>query len=148
MHILPAPDAMFRLCSALVMPGWLLLLFVPGWRWSQRMATGVLPLLLAAAYALMLFSGKPPAGAGFSTLPAVMLLFTSPAAVTAGWIHYLCFDLFTGAWQVRDAQRLGISHLLVVPCLLLTFLLGPLGLLCYLLLRLTLRRKFGANETV
>jgi hypothetical protein len=46
----------------------------------------------------------------------------------AGWIHYLAFDLFLGAWQARQAQRLGISHFLVVPCLLLTFLFGPIGL--------------------
>jgi hypothetical protein len=53
----------------------------------------------------------------------------------AGWLHYLAFDLFIGAWEVRDAQRHGIPHLLVIPCLLLTFLLGPIGLLCYMAAR-------------
>ena len=57
------------------------------------------------------------------------LLFTSPHAVLAGWIHYLAFDLFVGAWEVRDARRHGLSHWMVVPCLALTLMLGPFGLL-------------------
>jgi hypothetical protein len=53
----------------------------------------------------------------------------------AGWIHYLAFDLFVGAWEVRDAQRQGIHHLLVIPCLLATLMAGPAGLALYWLLR-------------
>jgi hypothetical protein len=56
-------------------------------------------------------------------------------ALLAGWTHYLAFDLFIGGWEVRDAQRRGISHLLVVPALILTFLVGPAGLLLYLAIR-------------
>ena len=58
-------------------------------------------------------------------MPAKLLL--------AGWVQYLAFDLFIGAWQVRDARTQGISHLLVIPCLLLTFLFGPAGLLHFLI---------------
>jgi hypothetical protein len=41
---------------------------------------------------------------------------------------------------VRDARRVGLHHLLVVPCLLLTFFFGPAGLLLYLVLRFAVRR--------
>ena len=138
-----APALVFRLCSTLVGPVWLLLIAAPRWRWTHRIATGVMPLLFAVVYIAMLASAKTPPGAGFKDLPSVMLLFSSPAAVTAGWIHYLCFDLFTGAWQVREAQRLAISQWLVIPCLILTFLFGPVGLLLFLLLRWGMRRRFG-----
>jgi hypothetical protein len=63
----------------------------------------------------------------------------------AGWIHYLAFDLFVGSWEVRDAQRVGIHHLFVVPCLVLTVLFGPIGLLLYLLLRAALRRRLAVG---
>jgi hypothetical protein len=53
----------------------------------------------------------------------------------AGWVHYMAFDLFIGAWETRDARRAGVPHLMVVPCLILTFMLGPIGLLVYLALR-------------
>ncbi|WP_460504090.1 abscisic acid-deficient protein Aba4 family protein [Hymenobacter agri] len=39
--------------------------------------------------------------------------------------------MWTGAWELRDAQRRGVPHALLVPCLLLTFLVGPVGLLLY-----------------
>jgi hypothetical protein len=73
----------------------------------------------------------------------VGVLFSSPYALLAGWIHYLAFDLFTGAWEARDSAQIGISRWVVAPCLLLTFLFGPAGLALYLLLRLILRRKVG-----
>jgi hypothetical protein len=88
--------------------------------------------------------GEP--GGGFGSLSQVSQLFQNPYKLLAGWIHYLAFDLFVGSWEVRDAQRLGIHHLLVVPCLALTFLLGPIGLLLYLALRFTMKRRFIINE--
>jgi hypothetical protein len=76
-----------------------------------------------------------PEGGGFGSLPALMVLFTDPALVTVGWIHYLAFDLFVGCWEVNDSRKQGINHWLVIPCLLLTFLLGPIGLALYFVLR-------------
>ena len=138
-------DRLFSLAGAVVLPCWLLLLFVPRWRWTQRLATFAAPLLLAAVYAALLLSAKPPPGAGFNSLAQVALLFTARQALLAGWLHYLAFDLFTGAWEARDAARLGISRWLAAPCLLLTFLFGPVGLALYLLLRLGMRRRVGAD---
>ena len=128
-----------------VMPGWLLLFFAPGWRWTQRYATFIVPFVLAVVYATMLWLAPKVPGAGFGSVSAVSLLFSQPAALTAGWIHYLVFDLFTGAWEARDAVRLGISRWIVLPCLLLTFLFGPVGLATYLMVRLAMRRQVGAS---
>ena len=49
----------------------------------------------------------------------------------AGWTHYLVFDMLVGSWEVRDAREHGIPHLLVVPCLFVTFMFGPAGWLLY-----------------
>jgi ABA DEFICIENT 4-like len=76
----------------------------------------------------------------FQTLAGVGALFDNRWLLLAGWVHYLAFDLFIGAWQVRDARVYGISHLLVIPCLILTFLFGPVGLLLYFLIRAAYRR--------
>ena len=48
-----------------------------------------------------------------------------------GWTHFLAFDLFTGAWAVEDAAKIGIPHWALVVPLVLTFLVGPIGLLTY-----------------
>ena len=69
------------------------------------------------------------------------VLVLKSLAVAGGMVHYLAFDFFVGSWEARDALAHQIPHLAVVPCLLLTFLFGPAGLLLYLLLRFTLRRQ-------
>lgn len=131
-----SPEALFTFASRLTMAGWALLIFVPRWRESGRLVGGLLvPVLLAALYLWLIATRFAGAEGGFGSLAEVGRLFENPHLLLAGWVHYLAFDLFIGAWEVRDARRLGISHLLVVPCLLLTFLFGPIGLLAYLLLR-------------
>jgi hypothetical protein len=136
---------LFHICSTAVVPGWLLLVFAPGWRWTHRVATFILPLPLAALY-LGLFAAHWNPAMSFSTLDSVYAIFQNPALLLAGWVHYLAFDLFIGSWEVRDARRIGIPHLLVVPCLIGTFLVGPIGLLLYLLLRFLLKKRIGAED--
>ena len=85
---------------------------------------------------------------GFGSIEAVRALFQSDALLVAGWLHYLAFDLFVGAWEVRTARTEGIRHLLVIPCLVLTFLFGPLGFLTFLILRAACARRMSfAMET-
>ena len=137
-----SPEKLFSLCGALVLPGWLLLVFLPRWRWTARLVCPVLiPLALAVVYLWLLATtfGRTPGD--FGSLAGVSQLFQNPRALLAGWIHYLAFDLFVGSWEVRDAQRVGVHHLLVVPCLALTFLFGPVGLLLYFSLRAALKRR-------
>ena len=71
---------------------------------------------------------------GFGSLDEVARLFETRELLLAGWLHYLAFDLFVGAWEVRRARAAAIPFPLVVPCLALTFLFGPAGLLAFLML--------------
>ena len=102
-----------------------------------------LPLTLAVVYAVVLGQHWGEGQGGFGSLREVGMLFANPFALLAGWVHYLAFDLFIGAWEVRDAQKHQVPHLAVVPCLLLTFLFGPAGLLLYFVLRYALRRQLS-----
>jgi hypothetical protein len=95
----------------------------------------VVPTLLALVYVAALATGWPGSEGGFSSLPDVALLFQNKWLLLAGWVHYLAFDLLIGAWEVRDARERGVPHLLVLPCLALTFMFGPAGWLLYLLAR-------------
>jgi len=134
-------DRLFSICNSVALLGWLVLAIAGRRRWAAYLTTGViLPLLLAVAYAVLLVSHWGESKGGFGTLTDVALLFSNRWVLLAGWIHYLCFDLFIGSWQARDAEAQGISHWLVIPCLFLTFMFGPVGLLLYFALR-TLRTK-------
>lgn len=104
--------------------------------------------LLAFVYLYLVISDFSGAEGSFTSLAGVAQFFADPKVVLAGWIHYLVFDLFVGCWEVRDSRRHGIPHLLVVPSLILTFLLGPIGLLAYLLTRLIRTRSLDlAHES-
>jgi hypothetical protein len=137
-----SPEQLFSLCTTLVLPGWLLLVFAPRRRWTARLVSAVvIPAALACVYLFLVAAHFGRSEGDFNSLAGVARLFQNPYVLLAGWIHYLAFDLFVGAWEVRDAQRLGLHHLLVVPCLLLTFFFGPVGLLLYLGLRFAVRRR-------
>ena len=132
-------DRLFSICNFAVLPGWLLLVAAPRWRWTQRVAAIMLPLALAAVYLALVITHFGKSGGGFGSLAQVTKLFGNPYLLLAGWIHYLAFDLFTGSWMVRDSKRLRVAHGYVVPCLLLAFLFGPVGLLTWFLIRTSLR---------
>jgi hypothetical protein len=133
-------EQMFSICNLIAMAGWLILIFAGKRRWAAPLVAGaILPLLLAIVYGVLVIGHWGESQGGFGSLAGVAALFTNPWLLLAGWIHYLAFDLFIGSWQVRDAARNGISHWWVVPCLVLTFLFGPIGLLLYSILRMAMR---------
>ncbi|EIE25892.1 hypothetical protein COCSUDRAFT_60902 [Coccomyxa subellipsoidea C-169] len=72
----------------------------------------------------------------FFTYEGVKEALSSPEVVLPAWVHYVAFDLFTAKWLVQDSIANSVPHwLLVVPCLLVTMMLGPMGLLSYFVVR-------------
>ncbi|MBA3440843.1 MAG: DUF4281 domain-containing protein [Pyrinomonadaceae bacterium] len=140
-------EAIFSACNALALVGWLLLILLPRWTWTMRLVlSGIIPLLLAAVYLVLIILYFGRAEGGFGSLAEVAQLFRQPFLLLAGWIHYLAFDLFVGGWETRDAQRLKVPHLVVVPCLVLTFLLGPIGLIAYYVVRLRWQKNLNNSD--
>ena len=137
------PDSLFAVANPLALAGWALLILAPRWRGTRAVVlSGALPLLLATSYAALIgyqTVAHPTPGGGFGSLAQVAALFREPWALLAGWVHYLCFDMWVGAWETRDAQRRGMPHWVLIPCLVATFMLGPLGLLLYS----GVRRRYG-----
>lgn len=133
------PSTIFTWTTSPMPLAWLLLatsLFVARLRPAAQLACALLvPGLLAVAYAVVLLPRLPFEQGGFGSLEEVALLFQDDWALLAGWIHYLAFDLFVGAWIVRDGLRRGVWRLLLLALLPLAFMLGPVGLLGYLLAR-------------
>jgi hypothetical protein len=138
-------ETIFSACGTVAALGWLLLILVPRWRWTLVLASTVIPLAIACAYVALIGRYMPGSEGGFGSLAAVARLFGQPGLLLAGWIHYLAFDLFIGSWEVRDAGRHGVPHVLVIPCLLMTFLLGPIGLLAYFLVRAAKTRTLAMD---
>ena len=136
------PSLLFDLASPVALAGWVILALSPlAPRLALPLGGTAIPLGLCAAYVLAVALWLPGAEGGFDSLPDVQRLFADPGAATAGWIHYLAFDLLVGGWIVRDARARGHHHVATLPCLFLTLMLGPAGLLSWLALRSILPRK-------
>lgn len=146
-----SPDLLFKLANMAALLGWAGLLATPlAPRLLPRLSALLVPGLLSLAYTGLILAFWSGAEGGFGTLENVMILFTQPEIVLAGWLHYLAFDLFVGAWEVRAGQRAGMPFWLVLPCLPLTFLFGPAGFAAFLALRAAYGtfRPVAAGEVV
>ena len=123
-----------------VLPAWILLFAAPRAGITVKLVhSGIYPVVYGSLYvffmARAMFFGFAAADGGLETAAGVSAFFSHPNGVIVGWLHYLVFDLFIGAWIGRDAMRRGISHFWVLPCQIFTFVLGPVGLLAYFILR-------------
>ena len=135
-------EQIFSIANLIALISWIILAVAPRWIGTRKIIlSGVVPLLLSVAYMVLIVLFFGHAEGGFDSLANVMKLFTNEWAALAGWIHYLAFDLFVGTWEVKDAQAKNISHWFVVPCLVLTFMLGPIGFLLYSIMRLILAKE-------
>lgn len=135
-------ETIFTAANGLALLGWLLLALAPRWRFTHAVVlSGAASLLLSALYLGLLIVYFGASEGGFGSLAEVVKLFSQPPMVLIGWVHYLAFDLFIGAWELRDARARGVPHLALLPCLGLTFMLGPVGLLLYFGVRAVLGRR-------
>ena len=132
-----SPEKIFSLCSTLAMISWIILIFFTFWKNRDRYLLASVIILFCLIYAWLIFSNMSPGTLdSFGTLDGVSKLFSNKTVLLAGWVHYLAFDLLAGIYIVRNARQVGINHWLLVPALILTFMLGPVGLLIYFIMRL------------
>jgi Domain of unknown function (DUF4281) len=140
---------LFQIANPVALLGWIVLiasvlLKKPVWR--DQVAGRFWPLGFAVLYSALIIFFFFKAPGGFDTLANVQLLFTSEWAALAGWVHYLAFDLFVGAYISRSVMTLGMSRLVLVALLPLTFMFGPMGLLGFEVARLLFQSRSGAID--
>ena len=140
------PDQIFSLCNTTALLGWLVLLFAPFWKNRVYYVFGLIIILFAIIYAWLIFSQFDPGiFKSFGTLDGVAGLFSDKRMLLAGWVHFLAFDLLAGIYITRSAQAHQINHWLITPALALTFMLGPVGVLVYTLIRVVKTRRYFSD---
>ncbi len=126
-----------------VLPFWLVLIFFPQSNLSRYFVTSIFPIfLLSGAYIFLLyksylnsydFSGNFELYLNFSNLST---LFSNDLFLMMFWIHFVSINLFVGGWIVKDSQKFSINKILVGVPLIITYLIGPLGIFSYWLIRI------------
>ena len=131
----------FSLLNLVVMPWWAVWIVAPRSRWARRAAAhGAVFVALAAVYTALLvatFASSEVAGFDFESMRAGL---GTPLGFLAGWTHYLCFDLFVGAWILRESRRLALEPR---PYLVFALMLCPIGLGAFLVRRAFRLRSLG-----
>jgi hypothetical protein len=138
------PSIIFSFSNLFVLIGWILLLIFPNWKYTASLVLNGVILLLSLIYCTMILTTIQDFDVNsFSTLQNVKVLFQSDMALTAGWIHYLAFDLFVGLYIVNKGKELGFKRWQYTLCLPFTFMFGPLGLVIFLITKWI---KNGINQ--
>ena len=136
-----------------VLPFWLILIFFPHSHLCKYLVTSILPfLILSGAYIFMLYKsylnsydylGNFSLYMGIESLSA---LFKDNSFLMMFWIHFISINLFTGGWIVKDSQKFSINKLILIIPLILTYLIGPVGLFFYWLIRIFYAKKINLYD--
>jgi hypothetical protein len=138
-----APEVLFEFANLFAVAGWVCLIagIVTKRPWLRDRLAGLYwPLAIAVGYALAIVVAWSGSVGGFASLTELRQLFANDWALLAGWMHYLAFDLFVGAWIAGETERANLSRLVLIPVLPLAFLFGPTGFLLFNVVRLIQRR--------
>ena len=126
-----------------VLPFWLILIFFPNSQLCKVFVTSILPIfILSGAYIFMFYKSYISSYDFISNfhlylgLAEIKNLFNDEIFLMMFWIHFISINLFTGGWIVKDSQKLNINKFLVFLPLITTYLIGPIGLFFYWLIRI------------
>lgn len=126
-------NEVFSIVSLIVLFGWVPMLGFPKWKYSILTARSVVAVILGLFYMYGVFFifSDPSDFMKFQSLDGLYELFMNKTAVLVGWIHYLTFDMLVGSLILEQGQKKGIKHGWLVPCMVGSFMLGPVGWLLY-----------------
>ena len=126
-----------------VLPFWLILIFFPQSQICRFFVTSIFPVfLLSGAYVFVLYKsylGSYDFLGNFNLylgIDNVLTLFSDKSFLMFFWIHFISINLFVGGWIVRDGQKFFINKFLLLFPLVITYLIGPMGLFIYWLIRI------------
>ena len=142
------PDTIFRITCIIAAIGWIILIVVsPFWPNYDKFLIGVIIAILALVYTTLNFTHfDPDILSKFSSLKGILSLYEIPELLLAGWVHFLAFDLFVAVWIKRNSVRHGIKHGWVIPAMIFTCLLAPLGFLIYIIIRWLNTKQYFADN--
>jgi len=126
-----------------VLPFWLILIFFPNSNLSRYFVTSIFPILiLTGSYVFILYKSYLNSFDFINNFTLYLSishltdLFTDKFYLMMFWIHFISINLFTGGWIAKDSQKLNINKIIVAIPLVITYLIGPIGLFFYWLIRI------------
>ncbi len=126
-----------------VLPFWIILIFFPRSNLSKYFITSIFPfIILSGTYIFVLYKSYLNSYDFYNnfslylSLESLSDLFTDKLYLMIFWIHFISINLFVGGWIVKDSIKFSINKILIAIPLIITYFIGPIGLLFYWLLRI------------
>ena len=136
-----------------VLPFWFILIVFPQSHLSRIFVKSIFPFfILSGVYILILyksyligydFDGNFSLYLGLSELSR---LFEDHLYIMIFWTHFIAINLFIGGWIVKDSQKFSINKVLMAVPLILTYLIGPIGLFLYWIIRIFYAKRISLYE--
>tara|TARA_Y100001935_G_scaffold229546_1_gene209291 strand:- start:1105 stop:1578 length:474 start_codon:yes stop_codon:yes gene_type:complete len=136
-----------------VLPFWLLIIFFPQSHLCRFLAVSIIPVfLLSAVYVFVLYK------AYFNSfdfienfnlylgLSYVSELFQNEFYLLMFWIHFVSVNLFIGGWILKDSQKFQVNKFLLAFPLVITYLIGPIGIFVYWILRIFYAKRINLYD--
>ena len=136
-----------------VLPFWFILIVFPQSHLSRIFVTSIFPFfILSGVYIFILyksyligydFDGNFSLYLGLSKLSR---LFEDHLYIMVFWTHFIAINLFIGGWIVKDSQKFSINKVLMAVPLIMTYLIGPIGLFLYWIIRIFYAKRISLYE--
>ena len=135
-----------------VIPFWLMLAFIPNHSITKFFCHSIIvPLLLAIAYIFVsrqiILEGNILEGFKlYLGLDGLNEIYINESLRLVFWLHFLAISLFIGSWIARDCQKYMVPKILSIPCIVITYFAGPVGIVIYWFVRIFYAKKINFNE--
>ena len=136
-----------------VLPFWFILIIFPQSHLSRIFVTSIFPFfILSGVYIFILyksyligydFDGNFTLYLGLNDLSR---LFEDHLYIMIFWTHFIAINLFIGGWIVKDSQKFSINKVLMAVPLIVTYLIGPIGLFLYWIIRIFYAKRISLYE--
>ena len=136
-----------------VLPFWLMMIFIPSSRFTNFFVNSIiLPLIIASTYIYVVYQiiilDEPIFDVFklYLSLDDLYTVFSNEGFLLIFWLHFVAINLFLGSWISKDGTKYNISKTLVFVPLLITYLMGPVGLVFYWMIRIFFSKKLSFHE--
>ncbi len=136
-----------------VLPFWFILIFFPQSHLNKFFVTSIFPFFLLSGVYIFILYKSFLIGYDFDSnfslylgLNELSRLFEDQLYLMIFWTHFIAINLFVGGWIVKDSQKFSINRVLLTVPLIITYLIGPIGLFLYWIIRIFYAKRISLYE--
>ena len=136
-----------------VLPFWFILIVFPQSHLSRIFVTSIFPFFILSGVYIFILYKSYLIGYDFDEnfslylgLSELSRLFEDHLYIMIFWTHFIAINLFIGGWIVKDSQKFSINKVLMAVPLIVTYLIGPIGLFFYWIIRIFYAKRISLYE--